>query len=198
MAETPPTAPLDLSAIEGLDTAAPSSALVPSPPTPLTTAVVASQDSALDSRLVPQPRAARLVEVSKLGAEDLDGGEGFRRRQSISANRHPAGARRRRSRRIAQASRQLLTGVRLGDAGEVGPIAAAVIDGVKILRIQDLQAEARAGSRPPARVSSASCSAPGGRRPHRLQGISGKPQEVPRPDGPGSRPRPARPRPTWP
>jgi uncharacterized protein YaaN involved in tellurite resistance len=43
---------------------------------------------------------------------------------------------------IAQASRQLLTGVRLGDAGEVGQIAASVIDGVKILRIEDLQAEA--------------------------------------------------------
>ena len=46
---------------------------------------------------------------------------------------------------IAQASRQLLTGVRLGDAGEVGRIAAAVIDGVKILRIQDLQAESADG-----------------------------------------------------
>ena len=31
---------------------------------------------------------------------------------------------------IAQASRQLLSGVRLGDAGEVGRIAAAVIDEV--------------------------------------------------------------------
>jgi Toxic anion resistance protein (TelA) len=39
----------------------------------------------------------------------------------------------------------LLTGVRLGDAGEVGRIAASVIDGVKILRIEDLQAEARGG-----------------------------------------------------
>jgi uncharacterized protein YaaN involved in tellurite resistance len=46
---------------------------------------------------------------------------------------------------IAQASRQLLTGVRLGDAGDVGRIAASVIDGVKILRIQDLQAEASGG-----------------------------------------------------
>ena len=49
---------------------------------------------------------------------------------------------------IAQSSRQLLTGVRLGDAGEVGRIAATVIDGVKILRIQDLQTEAASG--PPA------------------------------------------------
>ena len=49
---------------------------------------------------------------------------------------------------IAQASRQLLSGVRLGDAGEVGRIAAAVIDGVKILRIEDLQAEAAGGQAP--------------------------------------------------
>lgn len=47
---------------------------------------------------------------------------------------------------IAQSSRQLLTGVRLGDAGEVGRIAASVIDGVKILRIADLQAEAAGGA----------------------------------------------------
>ena len=33
--------------------------------------------------------------------------------------------------------------MRLGDAGEVGRIAASVIDGVKNLRIEDLQAEAR-------------------------------------------------------
>jgi len=44
---------------------------------------------------------------------------------------------------ISQASRELLSGVRIGDAGEVGRIAAAVIDGVKILRIQDLQAESQ-------------------------------------------------------
>jgi len=40
--------------------------------------------------------------------------------------------------------------VRLEDAGEVGRIAASVIDGVNILRIQDLQAEAR-GDQPVAR-----------------------------------------------
>ncbi|MGH7072386.1 MAG: toxic anion resistance protein [Acetobacteraceae bacterium] len=51
---------------------------------------------------------------------------------------------------IAQSSRQLLGGARLGEAGEIGNIAAAVIDGVKILRIDDLRAEA-AGGRPGAR-----------------------------------------------
>ena len=44
----------------------------------------------------------------------------------------------------------MLAGVRLGDAGAVGNIAAAVIDGVKILRIEDLQTEA-AGGKPNAR-----------------------------------------------
>ena len=47
---------------------------------------------------------------------------------------------------IAQSSRQLLSGVRLGDAGQIGDIAAAVIDGIKILRIQELQAEANDGA----------------------------------------------------
>ncbi|MEI9981972.1 MAG: toxic anion resistance protein [Aliidongia sp.] len=50
---------------------------------------------------------------------------------------------------IAQSSRQLLDGVRLGDAGEVGRIAASVIDGVKILRIEDLQTEAAGGHAAP-------------------------------------------------
>ena len=141
MAETPPTAPLDLSAIEGLDTGAPPST-TPAPAAQPTTAVVVSQDSALDARLVPQPRAARLVEVSKLGAEDLEAANhsaaaiDFRKTGILLAHGDGVLA------GIAQASRQLLTGVRLGDAGEVGQIAAAVIDGVKILRIQDLQAEA--------------------------------------------------------
>ena len=38
--------------------------------------------------------------------------------------------------------------MRLGDAGEVDRIAASVIDGIKIPRIEDLQAEAAVG--PPA------------------------------------------------
>jgi len=43
---------------------------------------------------------------------------------------------------IAQVSRQLLADTTVGNAGEVGQIAAAVIDGIKILRIDELQAEA--------------------------------------------------------
>ena len=41
-------------------------------------------------------------------------------------------------------------GLGLGEAGEIGDIAAAVIDGVKILRIEDLRSEAEAAS--PARA----------------------------------------------
>lgn len=152
MSETPPAAPLDLSAIEGLDSAPPSSgAPGTSPATQPTTPVVVSKDSALDARLAPQPRAPRLVEVSKLSAEDLEAANqsaariDFRNTGSLLAHGDGVLA------VIAQASRQLLSGVRLGDAGEVGQIAATVIDGVKILRIQDLQAEAKGGAQGPAR-----------------------------------------------
>jgi hypothetical protein len=102
-----------------------------------------------DARLVPQPRPERLVDVSKLNPQDLDAANrsaarlDFRNTNTLMAHADGVLA------VIAQASRQLLTGVRVGDAGEVGRIAAAVIDGVKILRIQDLQAEAVGGQPPP-------------------------------------------------
>jgi uncharacterized protein YaaN involved in tellurite resistance len=146
MAETPPTAPLDLSAIEGLDTAVPS----PASSAPSAMPVVAAQAPVADPRLAPQPPAPRLVEVSKLGAEELEaakhsaGAIDFRNTSTLLAHGDGVLA------VIAQASRQLLSGVRLGEAGEVGQIAATVIDGVKILRIQDLQAEAK-GAQPAAR-----------------------------------------------
>lgn len=44
---------------------------------------------------------------------------------------------------LAQASRRLLSDTTVGEAGEIGRIAAAVIDGIKILRIEELQEEAR-------------------------------------------------------
>ena len=151
MAETPPTAPLDLSAIEGLDaTSPPSTAPVPAPATQPTTAVVVSRDPALDPRLVPQARSPRLVEVAKLGAEDLAAANhsaaaiDFRNTGTLLAHGDGVLA------VIAQASRQLLSGRPTGEAGEVGQIAATVIDGVKILRIQDLQSEAQ-GGQPPSR-----------------------------------------------
>ncbi|MGG1949166.1 toxic anion resistance protein [Trinickia sp. NRRL B-1857] len=44
---------------------------------------------------------------------------------------------------LAMASRRLLSETTVGEAGEIGRIAAAVIDGIKILRIEELQEEAR-------------------------------------------------------
>ena len=139
--------PLDLSAID-----------IGDPPQPVTLPVPLNDPPSAtdhlpvpaDSRLAPQPRAERLVEVSKLSPQELAAANrsaaklDFRDTNSLMS--HADGV----LGVIAQASRQLLTGVRVGDAGEVGRIAAAVIDGVKILRIQDLQAEA-AGDPPAAR-----------------------------------------------
>jgi uncharacterized protein YaaN involved in tellurite resistance len=127
-------APLDLSLIDDL----------PPVTTPLVTRPVGSTQpvagASTDARLAVQPPLERLVEVANLSPEDLAAANAsaaaidFRKTASLldHGNGVLAG--------IAEASRELLTGVRLGDAGAVGDIAAAVIDGVKILRIADLQA----------------------------------------------------------
>lgn len=136
MSDTKPTAPLDLSAFDSLEAA----------PAPLPVAASSMQPiAASDPRLAPEPVPERLVEIANLSAEDLAAAQNaaakvdFRNTNTLLAHGDGALA------AIAQASRQLLTGVRLEDAGEVGRIAASVIDGVNILRIQDLQAEARGG-----------------------------------------------------
>jgi uncharacterized protein YaaN involved in tellurite resistance len=141
MADTKPTAPLDLSAFDNLE----------SPPAHLPAIAAAAQPLvAADPRLAPEPAPERLVEIANLSPADLAAAEisaakvDFRNSTTLLAHGDGALA------AIAQSSRQLLTGVRLEDAGEVGRIAASVIDGVNILRIQDLQAEAR-GDRPVAR-----------------------------------------------
>jgi uncharacterized protein YaaN involved in tellurite resistance len=150
MSETPPTEPLDLSAIEGLDTAATPSVGTAAPGTQVALPAAGTEVSVPDPRLAPQPPAPRLVEVSKLTADELEAANhsaaaiDFRNTATLLAHGDGVLA------AIAQASRQLLSGVRLGESGEVGQIAATVIDGVKILRIQDLQAEAKGGT-PPAR-----------------------------------------------
>jgi uncharacterized protein YaaN involved in tellurite resistance len=138
MPDTRPTAPLDLSIFDNLDHAPGHlPAVTPSP-------------MAADPRLAPEPEPERLVEIANLGAVDLAAAQmaaakvDFRNTHTLLAHGDGVLA------GIAQASRQLLTGVRLEDAGEVGRIAASVIDGVKILRIADLQAEA-SGGRPEAR-----------------------------------------------
>lgn len=134
MADREPTAPLDLSLFDDLSLP-PAEAAVPAPPS---TAVA-------DPRLAREPEPERLVEIGKLGAEEIAAAQAsaakidFRNSGTLLAHGEGVLA------GIAQASRQLLTGVRLGDAGDVGRIAASVIDGVKILRIEDLQAEANSG-----------------------------------------------------
>jgi uncharacterized protein YaaN involved in tellurite resistance len=142
MPETSPPTPLDLSAFDNLDP-------LPSPSQAITTlpANEPHLPATTDERLLPQPRLERLVEVANLSPEDLAAANhsaaniDFRNSNNLMAHGDGVLA------GIAQASRQLLTGVRLGETGEVGRIASAVIDGVRILRIQDLQAES-AGSKP--------------------------------------------------
>jgi uncharacterized protein YaaN involved in tellurite resistance len=131
-------APLDPSAFDDLDT--PTS--LPVVAAPAAAPVVAGGDA----RLAAEPEPERLVEVANLKPEELAAAQAsaakidFRNTTTLLAHGEGVLA------GIAQSSRQLLTGVRLGDAGEVGQIAATVIDGIKILRIQDLQAEAKDGA----------------------------------------------------
>ena len=142
MPEPTKDAPLDLSIFDNLDPApAAANAVVP---------VHQSSTALADPRLASEPAPVRLVEIGSLNPEDRARAEqsaariDFRKTASLLSHGDGVLA------EIAQSSRQLLSGVRLGDAGEVGRIAASVIDGVKILRIEDLQAEA-AGEHPAAR-----------------------------------------------
>jgi uncharacterized protein YaaN involved in tellurite resistance len=136
MADTKPTAPLDLSLFDNLDSSSAQALTVPS---------VAQLPAMADPRLAPETQPERLVEIANLNQGDLAAAQASAAkvdfRNSTTLLSHGEGV----LAGIAQASRQLLTGVRLGDAGDVGRIAASVIDGVKILRIQDLQAEASSG-----------------------------------------------------
>jgi uncharacterized protein YaaN involved in tellurite resistance len=142
MPETSPPTPLDLSAFDNLDP-------LPDPSHAVTTAQATEPHLLVttDERLQPQPRFERLVEVANLNLDDLAAAHAsaanidFRNTNNLMAHGDGVLA------GIAQASRQLLAGVRVGEAGEVGRIAAAVIDGVKILRIPDLQTES-SGSKP--------------------------------------------------
>jgi len=142
MTDPAPAAPLDLSIFDTIDQPpAPANALVAQAPAQL--------PATLDPRLAPEPPPARLVEVANLSPDDLAAAQAsaarINFRETASLLSHGDGV----LAGIAQASRQLLTGVRLGEAGEVGRIAAAVIDGVKILRISDLQAESASGQPAP-------------------------------------------------
>ena len=133
MPDKPVDTPLDLSSIPGLEPE-PVKAPVPVANAPLP--VVA------DERLQPQAALPRLVEIDKLTPDELAAAQqsaakiDFRKTNTLLSHGDDVLA------GISQASRQLLEGVTVGQSGEVGQIAAAVLDGIKILRIQDLQAEA--------------------------------------------------------
>ena len=136
MPDVKPDAPLDLSSFDTFDT----------PPTVQALTVQPAAAAVTDPRLLPEKAPPRLVEVGNLAPEELAQAQAsaakldFRSTTALLAHGDGVLA------GIAQASRQLLAGTRLGEAGEVGRIAAAVIDGVKILRIEDLQAEAAGGA----------------------------------------------------
>ena len=136
MPETISSAPLDLSVFDNLE-----------PPAPVAAQPVAvTLPAGANESLAPQPRPERLVEVANLSPDDLAAANAsaakidFTKTTTLLAHGDGVLA------AIAGASRQLLTGVRLGDAGEAGRIAASVIDGIKILRIQDLQKESEGGA----------------------------------------------------
>ncbi|MDD2704963.1 MAG: toxic anion resistance protein [Acidocella sp.] len=130
------SAPLDLSIFNDI-----------APPAPMPTPGPAQEVTAPE--LAPTLKPARLVDVANLPPDELAAAQAQAVKidftQSTSLLAHGEGV----LGGIAAASRQLLSGVRLGDAGEAGQIAAAVIDGIKILRISDLQAEAAAGVKRP-------------------------------------------------
>ena len=138
MPEAGAETPLDLSLFDDLKPAAPQ-------PAAAQALVVGSGTAVADPRLAPEPPLPRLVEVGKLSPDELataeQGAARINFRDTASLLSHGDGV----LAQIAQSSRQLLVGVRLGEAGEIGDIAAAVIDGVKILRIEDLRAEADGG-----------------------------------------------------
>ncbi len=139
MNETLSTTPLDLSAFDIASPAAQS--LVSAPPEPKATLSVPVE-------LAQLPKPERLVEVNNLPPEELAAAQAEAQKIDFTDTNSLLSHGEDVLSGVASASRQLLSGVRLGDAGEAGRIAAAVVDGIKILRISDLQAEAAAGVKP--------------------------------------------------
>jgi uncharacterized protein YaaN involved in tellurite resistance len=130
------TKPLDLSALYADD--APRAA---TPPVPVGRAEPVA--SAPNAALVPMAALPRLVEIDKLPPEMIE--EAHRRAGLIDFGNlnslldHGTGA----LGQLAQVSDRMLAGRTVGGSDAVGEIAASVLDGVKILRIGDLQKIAR-------------------------------------------------------
>jgi len=136
--QQPTSQPLDLSAFASL--AAPDA--TENPASGPATSDLPAETAASSEIAAPMPAFERLVELSTLPAElqtrahQLAASIRFEDTAStltfIEHTLQP----------IAQVSRQLLADTTVGNAGEIGQIAAAVIDGIRILRIDELQAEA--------------------------------------------------------
>jgi hypothetical protein len=111
MPETSPPTPLDLSAFDNLDP-------LPVPSRAITTVQTTEPHLLVttDERLQPQPRFERLVEVANLNLDDLAAANAlaakidFRNTNNLMAHGDGVQA------GIAQTSRQLLAGVRVGEA----------------------------------------------------------------------------------
>src|SRR5262249_3642057 len=118
MPDTKPTAPLDLSIFDNLETA-------PAPPLPLPAAAPPLAVPAHEP-LAAEAAPDRLVDIANRKLEDLAAAQASAAkidfRNTNTRLTHGEGV----LANIAQSSRQLLTGVRLGEAGEVGRIAASV------------------------------------------------------------------------
>jgi uncharacterized protein YaaN involved in tellurite resistance len=136
MPDARPSAPLDLSAFDDLESPPSNAVVVPDPRrgAPVPTHPV----------LTPQPAAERLVDIDNMKPEEIEAATlmasriDFRRTVSLLSHGDDVLA------DISQASRRLLVDAQVGEIGDVGKIAAAVLDGVKILRIEDLQSQANA------------------------------------------------------
>lgn len=85
----------------------------------------------------------RLVDVANLSPSEVNFAKAMAAKivfsNSESLMQHGDGV----MNKMSTSARKILADVRLGDAGEAGQIAAAVLDGVKILRIEDLRKEAK-------------------------------------------------------
>jgi uncharacterized protein YaaN involved in tellurite resistance len=137
----PSEAPLDLAAYLSAETEAPTGA---SDPTALLVPAESIPPANLPPEvLAPMPAMARLVDLSSLPppqrALAQERADAIRFDDTTSTLNFVDNA----LQPLAQASRRLLAETTIGEAGEIGRMAAAVIDGIKILRIEELQAEAR-------------------------------------------------------
>lgn len=92
----------------------------------------------------PEP-LPRLVDVRNMSPSEIKTAQDMADKLNFSSSetlmQHGDGV----MNKMASSARKIMSDVRLGEAGEAGRIAAAVLGGVKILRIEDLRKEAKEG-----------------------------------------------------